>query len=189
MFRSMRTALVSRLKTACKFSRTRRLLLREDGIAAVEFALIAAPFLALTFAILETALVFFAGQYLETVVADSSRLILTGQAQKAGWDQNAFLQQVCAKIVGLFGCAGLMVDVRTYTNFASTNTSLPIDSKGNLQNSFVFQPGKQGDIVVTRLMYQWPSFVNIPGLNSLNNLSNGHRLLMATAAFRNEPYN
>ena len=31
----------------------------EDGVAAVEFALVAMPFLALIFAILETALVFF----------------------------------------------------------------------------------------------------------------------------------
>ena len=44
----------------------RRFVRQEDGVAAVEFALVAAPFLALIFAILETALVFFAGQALET---------------------------------------------------------------------------------------------------------------------------
>ena len=59
----------------------RRLLRRQDGAAAVEFGLVAAPFLALIFAIMETAIVFFAGQALETAVADSARLILTGQAQ------------------------------------------------------------------------------------------------------------
>jgi Flp pilus assembly pilin Flp len=61
----------------------RRLLRREDGVAAVEFALVAAPFLALMFAIIETALVFFTRQCLETVVADSSRLIMAGQVQTA----------------------------------------------------------------------------------------------------------
>ena len=54
------------------------------GAAAVEFALVAPPFLALLFAILELALVFFASQALETVTQDSSRLIMTGQAQTAG---------------------------------------------------------------------------------------------------------
>ena len=35
---------------------------RQEGAAAVEFAFVALPFFALLFAILETALVFFAGQ-------------------------------------------------------------------------------------------------------------------------------
>ena len=47
-------------------------------------AMVAAPFLALVFAILETAIVFFAGQTLETAAADSARLIMTGQAQTTG---------------------------------------------------------------------------------------------------------
>ena len=65
----------------------RRLLRRQDGAVAVEFGLVAAPFLLLVFAIMETAIVFFAGQTLETAVADSARLILTGQAQTSGFDQ------------------------------------------------------------------------------------------------------
>ena len=48
----------------------RRFVHRQDGAAAIEFALVAAPFLALTFAILETAMVFFAGQTLETAAAE-----------------------------------------------------------------------------------------------------------------------
>jgi Flp pilus assembly protein TadG len=48
-----------------------RLASCKDGSAAVEFGLIAAPFIALLFAIMETAIVFFAGQTLETAVADS----------------------------------------------------------------------------------------------------------------------
>jgi Flp pilus assembly protein TadG len=52
-----------------------RLLRQQGGAAAVEFDLVAAPFLALVFAIIETAIVFFAGQALETAASDSSRLI------------------------------------------------------------------------------------------------------------------
>jgi len=64
-----------------------RLLQARDGAAAVEFGLVAAPFLALVFAIIETAIVFFAGQALETAVADSSGLILTGLSQAIGVDR------------------------------------------------------------------------------------------------------
>ncbi|MEA3027253.1 MAG: hypothetical protein QOF91_2538, partial [Alphaproteobacteria bacterium] len=57
----------------------RRFIRQQDGATTVEFALVAAPFLAMVFAIMETAVVFFAGQTLETAGADSARLIMTGQ--------------------------------------------------------------------------------------------------------------
>jgi Flp pilus assembly protein TadG len=166
-----------------------RLLRREDGAAAVEFGLVAAPFLALLFAIIETALVFFAGQVLETAAADSARLIMTGQAQMAGYDEAKFKEAVCSKISGLFDCVGgIYVDVKNYGSFASIDTSSPIDQNGNLKSeSFGYQPGGPGDIVVVRLMYEWPVWVSLLGLN-LSDMSGGKRLIMSTLAFRNEPY-
>ena len=162
----------------------RRLARKEDGSAAVEFGMVAAPFLLLVFAIMETAIVFFAGQTLETAVADSSRLIMTGQAQQQGFNQSAFKDAVCAKIYGLFDCAnGVHVDVKTYPAFASINLTPPLDSSGNFQNNQTYQPGCPGDIVVVRLFYQWPIYVSL-----LQNMSGNKRLLIATAAFRNEPY-
>ncbi len=160
----------------------------KDGAAAVEYALVAAPFLALVFAILETALVFFASQVLETAAADSARLILTGQAQTSGLNQTQFKQEVCNRIYGLFDCnSGIKVDVRTYNSFSSANMSKPIDANGNVTFTPSYQPGSPGDIIVVRLLYEWPVYVSLLGLN-LSDLSNGKRLIMATSAFRNEPY-
>jgi Flp pilus assembly protein TadG len=138
----------------------RRFARRQDGAAAVEFGLVAAPFLALLFAIMETAIVFFSGQALETAVADSARLIMTGQAQTAGYDQSTFKSAVCAKIYGLFDCLnGVYVDVKTFTSFGSINVPTPIDANGNFVNNFGYSPGGPGDIVVVRLFYQWPVYV------------------------------
>jgi Flp pilus assembly protein TadG len=188
MIGAMQAGLVTRAKRLLGCAAARRLVRQQDGAAAVEFALVAAPFLALVFAILETAIVFFAGQTLETAAADSARLIMTGQAQNAGYDEARFKQAVCAKIYGLFDCnGGIQVDVRTYTSFASINTGKPISASGTLQNNFVYQPGGPGDIVVVRLMYQWPVYVSLLGLN-LADMAGGKRLLMSTVAFRNEPY-
>ena len=53
--------------------------------------------------------------------------------------------------------------------------------------NFGFNPGKGGDIVVVRIMYQWPVYVSLLGLN-LSDMAGHNRLLMATAAFRNEPF-
>jgi Flp pilus assembly protein TadG len=168
----------------------RRFIGQQEGSVAVELGLVAAPFLALLFAIMETALVFFAGQTLETAVADSARLIKTGQAQNQGFDQNAFKNAVCAKIYGLFDCQnGVFVDVKTYNSFTDVTNVSPIDANGNFQsNNFTYQPGGPGSIVVVRLFYQWPVYVSLLGFN-LADITGGKRLLAATSAFRNEPYN
>jgi Flp pilus assembly protein TadG len=166
----------------------RRFMRKDDGAAAIEFAMVAAPFIALVFAILETALVFFAGQVLETAAADSARLILTGQAQQSGLNETKFKEEVCNRVLGLFDCTGgIKVDVRTYNSFAAASVSKPIDANGNVTFTPSYQPGSPGDIVVVRLLYEWPVYVSLMGLN-LSDLSSGKRLIMATSAFRNEPY-
>src|SRR4051795_1997994 len=167
----------------------RRFARGQDGAAAVEFGMGAAPFLALMFAIMETALVFFASQTLETAVSDSARLIMTGQAQSQSFDAGQFKTSVCSRIGGLFDCAaGLYVDVKTYSSFGAIDNSSPVDAQGHLKTgNFGYTPGGPGDIVVVKLMYQWPVYASMFGLN-LGNMAGSKRLLMATAAFRNEPY-
>jgi Flp pilus assembly protein TadG len=188
MLEVTRKVIAARTRRALRMRTLRRLLRKQDGAAAVEFGLVAAPFLALLFAIIETAVVFFAGQALETATTDSARLIMTGQAQTQGFDQAKFKQAVCSKIYGLFNCnSGVQVDVRTYSSFSSVNLSKPIDANGNLINDFTYQPGGPGDIVVVRLIYQWPVYVSLLGLN-LADMSGGKRLIIGTSAFRNEPY-
>jgi Flp pilus assembly protein TadG len=165
-----------------------KLLRREDGHAALEFAVVAAPFLALLFAILETALLFLANQTLETAAQNSGRLILTGQAQNQGYGMASFQQAVCTSLASFFNCNNILIDVRTASTFSAADTSLPVQN-GQLQNNFTYSPGNAGDIVVVRLMYQWPVYVSLLGLsNSLSNISGNNHLLMATASFRNEPY-
>ncbi|MBR0873804.1 pilus assembly protein [Bradyrhizobium tropiciagri] len=166
-----------------RFRRNRR------GSAAVEFALVAPLFFALLFAIIEVAMVFFAGQVLETVTQDSARMIMTGQAQNAAYTQAQFKQYVCGKVNALFDCTnGIYVDVRSYPNngFSSVNIAPPIDATRAFNPDMKWCPGKEGDVVVVRLFYQWPLFVTNLGFN-ISNLANGKRLLTASAAFKNEP--
>jgi len=166
----------------------RRFVRQQDGVAAVEFAFVAVPFLALTFAILETALVFFAGQTLETAVTDAGRLIMTGQAQTNGWTKDDFKTQVCNRIYGLFDCVnGVYVDVQTYTSFAAINQTPPVNNGVFDQSKMNFSPGNPGDIEVVTLYYQWPIYLSLFGID-LANLSNNKRLLVATAVFCNEPF-
>lgn len=191
MIEIMRNALKQKIRRLARRASPRRFMRRQDGAVAVEFGLILLPFLALMFGIMETALVFFADQTLETAVSESARLIMTGQAQTQSLNATTFKNAVCARIYGLFDCQnGVYVNVQTYSSFGSITNTPPLDTNGNLVTSnFVYQPGGPGDIVVVRLYYQWPIYVSLMNLNKLTNMSNNKRLLVATAAFRNEPYN
>jgi Flp pilus assembly protein TadG len=170
----------------------------KEGATVIEFAFLLPPFLLLMFAIIQTAVVFYAGQVLETATADAARLIMTGQAQKQGLNEATFKTQLCTRLDALFNCAtGVKIDVKKYAwasgtdpiaQFASANLQAPVDEDGNLDtDGFGYTPGVQGDIVVVKVVYEWPMLMGIYGFD-LATLPNGKRLLMSTAAFRNEPY-
>jgi Flp pilus assembly protein TadG len=161
----------------------------RQGVAAVEFAFVAPPFIALLIATFDLAIVFFAQASLETAVEKTARLVLTGQALSGGLTAAQFQADVCADLPSAFNCSGVMVDLQTASSFSSANTSAPTltyNASGQVTNAWQYQIGGPGSIEVMRVMYQWPVF---PGPLSLNfaNLSNGSYLLMATSVFRNEP--
>jgi Flp pilus assembly protein TadG len=169
----------------------RRFRSNRAGSAAVEFALVAPMFFALLFAIIESGIMFFAGQVLETVTQNAARTVLTGQAQTAGYSQTAFDAQVVCPSGSvasmLFNCSNLAVDVRSYSAFSSVVMSSQIDGNGNFINNMQYNPGGPGDIVVVRMFYPWQLFVTGFGFN-ISNMSGHQRLLYGTAAFQNEPY-
>lgn len=171
-----------KMQTMRRFGSDRR------GATAVEFAMIAAPFLALLLGIIQTGLVFFAGQVLETRVADAARLILTGQAQTQGFDATEFKRAICDPDRDfLFDCGKLMLDVRSYKAFDEVDSSIPIQDGKITLDKERYDDGGPGDIVVVKALYEWPLVEAKFGVK-LSNLDSGNRLLMATAAFRNEPY-
>ncbi len=195
MLRTMRNTLMVPLRRLLRASSARRFVRAEEAAAAVEFALVAAPFLALIFAIMETALVFFAGQSLEAAATEAGRMVMTGQAQTAGYSSAAEFKTnvICPganTVLGsnsLFDCNNVQVDVKNYTDFASINSATPIKN-GQLDTSqMCYGPGSAGTIEVVRLYYEWPIYLSLLN-DSLSNLANGKRLLVATAVFRNEPF-
>lgn len=161
----------------------------ERGTSAVEFALIAPLFLAMLIAMAELSLMFFSGQYLETAVQDSARLIMTGQAQTAStaYTADTFKTNVvCPRLSLLLSCNSLSIDVQNFpSGFTGANPGSLFDSSCNLKTSFAFNMGNPSDVVVIRAVYPWQMmaarFFNIA-------CSGGTYWLQASAAFRNEPY-
>jgi Flp pilus assembly protein TadG len=169
----------------------RRFRANRRGSAAVEFALVAPVFFALLFAIIETAIVFFAGQALEMGTQDSARLMLTHQAQDSGMTETQFKTDLCNRIAVLFNCTGnlanITVDVKVFPPGTAITITDPIVS-GNLTGPFTYllPPNNAPNTVVVRAFYQWPLYVTGLGYN-IANLNGSQRLLSATAAFHVEP--
>ena len=187
----MLTAFVRKLTVRARQLRPVQLFAESNsGAIAVEFSFIAAPFLALLIALFQTGIIFLAGRELDEAVAQSSRYILTGQAQNSSMTQAQFTSRICQNIYALFNCNNLMVNVQTYNSFSAAVTSSPtltFNAQGAVTNSWAYDPGGPGEIVVVQAMYEWPVVLGPLGFN-LSNLSNGNRLLVSTAVFQNEPY-
>ena len=172
---------VKRLRKSCK--KLQALRRERDGVAAVEFAMVALPFFFLLIAILETGYIFFLSILIEGAAADSARQVRIG-AITTGTPLATFQTLVCNRMFGLVPppCNDLIYDVRVVADFAST---LPLPPFPTSQGSASFLPGVAGDIVVVRVVYPW-TFIT-PYLESLVT-AGGTRHLVSTVAFRNEPY-
>jgi Flp pilus assembly protein TadG len=175
-----------------EFAGPRRFFRSESGTAAVDFAMVLLPFLALLMAIIESAIVLFAGQVLQTATTNAARLVLTGQVQNSGWSAQQFQNSVCANLTVMFNCANnLYIDISSYPSFSSVPSPMPAvtNSNGTLTNNYQYSPGNPGDVVIVRLIYQWPIFASGLGIGLVSpGSSTTSYTLVATAAFRNEPY-
>ncbi len=164
----------------------RSLVRCRSGATAVEFALVAPAFLALLYAILQTALVFFAQQVLQTATTQAARLIMTGQAQAANYTAAQFQQAVCTAATSLFNCSGIYVNVQTFSTFSSISMLNPVSSGVFSSSKMSYSPGGTGNIEIVQVFYQWPVYAGPLSFN-LSNMNGSKNLLVATAAFRNEP--
>jgi Flp pilus assembly protein TadG len=185
MFRSLPKYLQRLARKVSRFACT------EKGTTAVEFALIAPPFLATLIAILEVTLFLFAQMALQNAAVEAARYFLTGQAQNASppWTASQIVTKVCPPV--LFNCSNLFISVQNYTSFAGANTSTPSMYNGSgqalTQSGYTYDPGTPGEVMVVQLVYAWPVFPAPLGF-SLANLQNGTAEIMGVSAFRVEPY-
>lgn len=184
MYACQRHSLTARLRQRLdNFAKDRR------GVAAVEFAMIAAPFFFLLMGLIEVCMIFIMSSILDYAVYETARPIRTGEAQRAAVDQDAFRTLVCSKVFDLLDCTHRMyIDVRSVDRFSSTPTSSPMDSTGTIDpDQFIFDAGGPSEIVAVRVFYEW-SLITPLITKPLANMSGNRHLLQASAVFRNEPF-
>jgi Flp pilus assembly protein TadG len=171
----------------------------RSGSAAVEFALIALPFLMLLFGTISIAIYYFTTFTVENAVWMASRAIRTGQFQQgqgayAGYTTNedrkkAFKKALCDKAPVYLDCNRAVVQVQSNSGFGSI--APPACAKdGTLvdQASAQFDPGNADSVVLITVCYPWSFGTKLPFLPLEATLSDGSLLIQASVAFRSEPY-
>jgi len=168
----------------------RRFAKAREGVAAVEFGLIALPFFLLTIGVAEVSLMGYAQASLNFAVSDTAREIRTGRAQEAGVTELEIHRELCDRTGALFfvSCDNLFLDVQRFASFADIDPNPVPIVNGELQSDlFGYNPGLASDIVVVRAYYRWnvitPLFERF-----FANANGGERILMSTMMFRNEPF-
>ena len=171
----------------------RRGLLRRfgrarDGATAVEFAMVALPFLGLVFATLELGMMFLVSTTLESSAQAAARTIRTGQFQSGAGTAAAYKTAICDGM-GWLGAdcqANLYVDVRTFNTFAAVSSPPPIVNGAINPAAMTFQAGAACSIVLARAFYNWTLLA--PDLSGVAHMNGNKVLLTAAGAFRNEPF-
>ncbi len=182
----------------------RRFVRARQGATAVEFGLIALPFLALLGASLENALVCWQQEILQQAVVDAGRQIYTGKFQTANAGvtnastlMNNFRTALCTRSDGtprttIFPCANVRVSVTSASTFSSaapvsptaTNGSGASDWNGNFSS---YTCGGASAIMVVQAAVDIPVFFTFLGAQTVT-LPNRRRVLQAATVFKVEPY-
>jgi len=146
--------------------RLRQLRADRKAATAVEFAIIAAPFVAILLAILELALIFIVNISLGVATASFATQLRTGQVQAPGlsatsssgvqMDLADAITSICNQmyLIPLATCQNqLQIDVRPITSFANSVSSSPVSGNTFSFASLCYYSGSAGSIVEIRAYY------------------------------------
>lgn len=160
----------------------------NNGIVAIEFALVAPVLIFVLMAIVEVSMMTFAAINLDGAAIDVARRIRTGQAQASGDAMGDFSTAMCSHLGSTLNCGALLYDARIMTNYGSITLNTEYDPATGEPIVYGFSAGTSGDIIVVRVMYWWT--INTPMISIFFETAPGtnKRLLTTTVVFQNEPY-
>ena len=164
----------------------RRFARSRSGVAAVEFALVALPFFAILFSLVETGMVFIGDTTLQNAVKRAAREVRTGQAADQGFDLAAFRTALCKNSI-MFDCAKFKIDLKSYAKYSDIPLVVPFKNGKLDESGFGYSAGGADQIMALRVYYEWPVFTDVMS-KSFSNLKSGNYLMAATTAFKTEPF-
>lgn len=160
------------------------------GSAAIEFALVAMPFILLVVSIIEISIMFAAHSIMIGAVQDAARAVRTGQVQVISDPDEAdnfFREQICSHIpIKLVDCNEIQYSVEVLDSFAAANTTPQIDDEGNMADPGS-DFGEEESVILINALYYHQMLTPLVGVFFADSSGN-RKLLTATFVFQTEPY-
>lgn len=188
-----------------------------SGATAVEFSLVALPFLMILAGIIDVGSYYLALNTLDRGLDETARFIRTGEAQTGGFTYSAATQtanpgldassikgfkvKVCeqAKAAGgNFDCSKMVVILNfgaSWANVAAANQTCTQGASPNVTlvagttstDQLTAHVGGTSSVVIATVCYPWDTAKFLPFLK-IGNLQDGSMLLQSSTAFQTEPY-
>ncbi|MBS0232626.1 MAG: pilus assembly protein [Proteobacteria bacterium] len=187
---------MTRLQPALTFIRLHRFKRDDRGATAVEFAIVAIPFLMFIFALIGCALYFFVLNSLESGMDQTSRLVRTGEAITENLTVDQFKQKICSGSGGWIKCDNMQIWAQHWSDWSDptlaphqcvdqNNTVIANNAPGS--DPIATYTGTASDVVIVTICYEWDFASKIPFLR-LGNMQNGAMMMQTATAFRTEPF-
>lgn len=168
-----------------------RLKRRDDGVVAVEFALLALPLFTMILGIVELSMFFASGIVLEGAASEAARQIRIGQVQAAADPEAAFEEELCEKVGVMINCNDLqyeVIHVDEDTFSGAQNQPPQFDENGNLMGSG-FNSGNSNDVVIVRAAHRYEFLTPFVGGMIARSTGTNSLMHVATVVIKSEPYN
>lgn len=180
-----------------------RFLGDRGGSTAVEFAMIAFPFLLFVFGIFGIGLQYLATNSLDRAVFAASRAVRTGIAQKSEMTADEFKTMLCQEAAPHINCNKLQLHIQNEDSWEDIQPVNCIDGSGHLasggngSDKIGDRAGGASKIVMVTACYNWEASLAIPyyvkdregNLRSpATKVDGGGLLLQSSVVFRTEPY-
>lgn len=164
----------------------------ERGVAAIEFAILAMPFLLVLFAVLESSISFASQQLIADTVDHLARDIRVGNIKQGGpgSSEAEIKDRICSELEFFVedGCPDMEVDLKVYAGYDDIPVTIPRKANKDVNDAgFDVEVGLDLDIQMLRVFYRWKYMTKFIADKSAT-LPDGKTLLYAAAAWRNEPY-
>lgn len=177
---------VSGVLRCCLWRATRN----TDGVAAIEFGLVALPLFMLIMGIIEIGMFFAAGLVLEGSAAEAGRTVRTGQAQMSAVPEDVFRQALCEHSSAMLDCSRIQFEVIRIGNdsFVTAETATPeFDEDGNLIEQD-FDAGNSNDVILIRTVYRYEFLTPFIGSLMTGDPSRNWMNHMTTIVLKAEPF-
>jgi Flp pilus assembly protein TadG len=161
---------------------------KKEGTTAIEFALLAMPYLMLSLAIIELSLMYASASLLEGATDSAARMLRTGQIQQSGSadPEGDFRDAMCDFATVLINCNDVTIEVMAMDSYGDYDSMAPVyDGDGNMISQG-FDAGGSNDRMLIRVAYRYEMVTPLVG--PLLNGPGGGTQFISTIVLQSEPY-